>query len=425
VASASGDRQRAARLLIRVEQGAFAGRLLDDESAAGVRVRVLGVLRWQRALDAALSAHLMRPIDRLDPEIRAVLRLGAFEIAHLGVPRPVATDAAVRLTRRLGRSSAAGLANAVLRRVADATPREPPDLALSHPEWTWQRWRHVFGDAEAEAAMAAAQAPAPAWVWFVDEDARADVEAGGVVLRPHPWCPGTWTADSGQATLMAAVAGGRAFAQDPSSQMVAHVAREITKGRGRAVDLCAAPGGKTALLGRLGSWRELVASDLDPVKVARLRRRLAGVGLDLVVAGDAAQPPFAAGIWDLVLLDAPCSGTGTFRRHPELKWRLTPDAVGEAAVRQRPMVTAALGLLGRGGVLVYATCSVEPEENEAHFETVPRGFELVDLGRHLPPGLPWRGTPVGGVRILPHDHGDGFTIHAVRRSAPDSVSEAS
>jgi 16S rRNA (cytosine967-C5)-methyltransferase len=414
VASTSDDRRRAAGLLIRVEEGAHASRLLDHEGAPGVRVRVLGVLRWQRALDHRLAPFLKRPLPRLDPEVRAALRLGCFEGVQLGVPGPVATDAMVRLVRDLRKASASGMVNAVLRRAlaAKAPDDPPPDLRWSHPGWLWRRWATAFGSRPAERAMAAAQAPAPPWVWFVDQRARAAAEGAGVALRSHPWCPGAWTADDRLPALMAQVAGGEAVVQDPSSQLVARVAVDLTGGGGRAVDLCAAPGGKTALLRRRGSWSRLVAADVNVARAARLGRRL---GETAVLATDAARPSLAPAAWDVVLLDAPCSGSGTFRRHPELKWRLTAHEIVAAADRQRPMVGAALELVSPGGLLLYATCSVEAEENEAHFEPTPSGFEPVDQRAVLPAGLSWAETSAGGVRILPHEHGDGFTLHALRR----------
>ena len=414
MAKSSDDRHRSARLLIRVDDGAFASRLLERDTSPGVRVRVLGVLRWQRALDHRLTPFLTRPLARLDPEVRAVLRVGVFEVWQLGVPAPVATDSMIRLTRRLGKSSAAGMVNAVLRRAAvveDAADASP-DLRWSHPEWLWRRWSESFGVESAEGAMAAAQEPAPPWVWFADDRSKAVAEDGGVVFESHPWCPCAWTAAEGRPELMALVHRGRAVVQDPSSQMAARIAVSVADGRGRAADLCAAPGGKTALMHKLGHWDALVAGDRSLAKAGRLDRRLAEVP---VMVADAGQPALAAGTLDLVLLDAPCSGTGTFRRHPELKWRLTPEAIGDAAVLQRPMIEGAIGLLAPGGVLVYATCSVEPEENEGHFEELPDGVDLVALEDHLPVGLPWTETSAGGVRILPHEYGDGFTVHAVRR----------
>ena len=413
MAKSSGDRHRSARLLIRVEDGAFASRLLARETSPGVRARVMGVLRWQRSLDHLLEPFLKRPISRLDPEVRAALRMGCFEVYKLGVPAPVATDAMIRLTRRMRKASAAGMVNAVLRRAAagaDFSTR--PDLRWSHPEWLWRRWSGFFGAEAAESAMTAAQDPAPPWVWFVDDYTTIALADGRVVLEPHPWCPETWTAVEGRPELMKQVQQGGALVQDPSSQMVARIAVGVADGSGRGADLCAAPGGKTALLQKLGRWALLVAGDVSLSKAVRLGRRLNEVS---VVVGDAGRPSLSPGVWDLVLLDAPCSGTGTFRRHPELKWRLTPESIADAAQHQRPMIAAAFDLLAPGGVLVYATCSVEPEENEAHFQVVPEGFERVALNDHLPASMPWIETTAGGVRILPHEHGDGFTVHALRR----------
>jgi 16S rRNA (cytosine967-C5)-methyltransferase len=366
-----------------------------------------------RALDHVLMPLLNRPFARLDPEVRAILRVGLFEIGLLGVPAPVATDAMIRLTRRLGKSSASGMVNAVLRRAAgESLPTNPPDLRWSHPDWLWRRWRGVLGDEAAERAMAAAQSPALPWVWFVDDRSMYDAEDSGVVLESHPWCPKTWTATEGRPELMSRVRLGAAYVQDPSSQMVARIAVDVVNGRGRAADLCAAPGGKTALMRRLGGWTSLVAGDRSVAKAARLGRRLTG---QPVIVADAVRPALTRGAWDLVLLDAPCSGTGTFRRHPELKGRLTAGAITGAARTQRLMIDTALGLLASGGVLIYATCSVEPEENEAHFEDVTDGCDHVPLEDHLPEDLPWTETAAGGIRILPHEHGDGFTIHALRR----------
>ena len=413
MAKSSGDRHRSARLLIRVEEGAFASRLLERETSPGVRARVMGVLRWQRSLDHLLKPCLKRPIARLDPEVRAALRMGCFEMHQLGVPAPVATDSMVRLTRRLGKSSAAGMVNAVLRRVAAGDePSATPDLRWSHPEWLWRRWSEFFGAESAESAMAAATEPAQPWVWFVHNRSSSGLEDGGVVLEPHPWCPEAWTAVEGRPELMKQVQQGGVVVQDPSSQIVARIAVAATDPSGRAADLCAAPGGKTALLRKLGSWDLLVAGDVSPAKALRLRHRLGEVP---VVVGDAGRPPLSPGAWDLVLLDAPCSGTGTLRRHPELKWRLTLESIAEAAVNQRLMIDAARDLLAPGGVFVYATCSVEPEENEWHFENLTEGFERLPLDNHLPAGMPWSETTAGGVRILPHEHGDGFTVHAMRR----------
>jgi 16S rRNA (cytosine967-C5)-methyltransferase len=136
-----------------------------------------------------------------------------------------------------------------------------------------------------------------------------------------------------------------------------------------------------------------------------------------LVAADATRPPLRGSTFDLVLLDAPCTGTGTLRRHPELRWRLNPASIVEMAEIQTRLLGGARSVVAPGGVLLYATCSVEPEENEVHLASLPAGFETIDLEKVLPEGVPWLATDVGGVRILPHADGDGFTMHALRRVA--------
>jgi 16S rRNA (cytosine967-C5)-methyltransferase len=180
-------------------------------------------------------------------------------------------------------------------------------------------------------------------------------------------------------------------------------------------DVCAAPGGKLALWRRLGGETAPLALDrhLGRLRLAgRLLERVGGAGL---VVADATAPPLPAGSRDLVLVDAPCSGTGTLRRHPELKWRLRAESIAELGALQARILRAALELAAPGGVVLYTTCSVEPEENEELLAGPPAGFEVVELAASLPRGVPTVPTAAGGVRILPGPDGDGFTMHAVRR----------
>jgi len=419
--SASAERLAAARLLVRVAGGAFSSRLLDRGTGPGVRARVLGVLRWQRLLDEALARPSRRPLESLDPEVLAVLRLGLFERAFLGVPAPVATDAAVNLVRRLGKSSAAGMVNAVLRRAAPVLDKlradAPADVRLSHPAWLFRRWSESFGSDTTIAVMEADQEPAGLWVWFPDDESRQRLEGDGARLEPHPWCPGAWRAAAGAELVIRAVRRGLAYVQDPSSQLAAHLAARLARGFEAPdfADVCAAPGGKAALAAGLGRWGRVVALDRHPGRARLMRANLARLGRRVpVVAGDAGSSPLRGRAWDCVLLDAPCSGTGTLRRHPELRWRLDEAAIGRLVARQTRLLRAALELPRAGGIVLYVTCSLEPEENEGVVAAAGAGLERVSLAELLPAGCPGTPTAEGGVRIFPAAERDGFTLHALR-----------
>jgi 16S rRNA (cytosine967-C5)-methyltransferase len=406
-------------MLVRVEEGAFSSRLLAGGGGPAARVRVLEVLRSMRALDAVLQLRCRRKLRKLDPEVRAALRIGLVETVRLDFPPELATDGAVRLVRRLGRSSASSMVNAVLRKATadwrEVLARSPIDVRLSHPEWLYRRWLDHFGVEATENAMASAQEPAVTWAWFFDGEDRRYLTRKGVELAPHPWCPGAWAAPEDVKSLIEAVSGGDAYAQDPSSQLVAHVASSLASGKGDILDLCAAPGGKAALILHLGCWQRVAAADLRLNRARLMRKAVRRAGNCAIVAADATMSPFVAGGWNLVLLDAPCTGTGTFRRHPELKWRLIPESIGELVGKQHEMWTTALDLVAPGGALLYTTCSVEPEENEGVAGVLPNGFEVERLESHLPARVPWIPTSTGGIRILPNADGDGFTMHATRR----------
>ncbi len=415
----SADRLTAARLLVRVEDGAFSSRLLSSGVAPAARVRVLEVLRSLRAIDAVLARSCRRKINKLDPEVRAALRIGLAENMYLDVPAPVATDGAVWLVRRLGRSSAASMANAVLRRATSdwrgVLERSSDDVRLSHPEWLFHRWQESFGGQAAVEAMEAAQKPAVTWVWFIDRRGQHRLADKGITLEPHPWCAGAWTAPNNARRLIEEVENGAAYAQDPSSQMVAHVAHSLTPENCAGLDLCAAPGGKSALMLRLGEWRRFAASDLRFKRTRLMTPLIERAGECRVIVADATQPPYVEGSWDLVLLDAPCTGTGTFRRHPELKWRLDSQSILDLVVKQHDMLAAAVRLVKPGGSVLYTTCSIEAEENEGVVAGLPAEFEVESLEAHVPADMPCIPTSAGGIRILPNADGDGFTMHAIRK----------
>ncbi len=414
--SVSDERQRACLNLIRVESGAFAARLLGKSSHRGVRTRVLGVLRWQRLLDVVLEGRLSRPLAKLDSEVRNVLRLGLFEASLLDIPRAVATDQAVRLTSRLGKKSAAGMVNAVLRRATGDWSKyletAPPDVAYSHPEWLYDRWCANFGHTEAEHSMQSNQKPAPLCFWFASEAYQAEA-LSNFEITPHPWCTGAWTTENDAPGIIAMIKDHKAYAQDASSQLVARLAARLAGPSPRVADLCAAPGGKTALLSTLTSPSILVAADLRPMRAQLVKGLVSRFGPATVLVADATAPPLQESSWDIVLLDAPCSGTGTLRRHPELRWRLKESSISELSLLQSKLLEAASKLVVQGGLLLYSTCSIEPEENEALINETNLEFE--DLKAVMPDNAEWRPTEAGGARILPNDDADGFTIHALRR----------
>jgi 16S rRNA (cytosine967-C5)-methyltransferase len=353
-----------------------------------------------------------------------VLRLGLFEATRLGVPPPVAVDAAVRLVRTLGIGSASGMVNAVLRRATagfeERLRKAPEATRLAFPAWLAARWQSSLGEVSARVSMEAALEPAPVWVWFLDDADRVAAASGGLELHRHPWCPDAWSSAECIGDLLDLVRSGKAYVQDPASQLVSEVATGLLSADpGQVVDLCAAPGGKAARILRARPDIDLVTLDRHPGRVRLLRGlidRVVHVGRTTVAVADAAAPPLTSAGSDLVLLDAPCSGTGTLRRHPEIKWRLDVAAIEQLATLQRRLIVSAIDLVAPGGVLLYTTCSIEPEENEAHFAELPDGFETIDLRPLLPPGTPSLPAGRSGLRLPPSLESDGFTLHAARRA---------
>ena len=412
--TSSDPRLAAARILCRVEgRGAHAARLLSDEPPL-TRELVLGTLRWQGTLDALLAPSCRRPLASLDPTLRAVLRLGIYEAQRLDTPVPVAVAEAVRVAKLLA-PRAAGLVNAVLRRAVEAAWPDPGDervplaLRTSHPEWLVARWRALLGEPAARAALAADQQPAPLALYAPASEVEALLEAG-CLIEPHPAVAGSWLVRAGAEHAVAAVRAGRAYAIDPSAVAVARLVPPVD---GLTVDLAAAPGGKSLVLRRERPSARHLALDRHQGRVALMRRNLGG-SRGLAVA-DAAAPPLRPASCAAVLLDAPCSGTGTLRRHPEIRWRVAPADLPALAATQRRLAAAAAALLAPAGVLVYATCSLEPEENAEVVAGL--GLEVLRAGTLLADGVTRIELAGGGAVIVPGADGDGFTVHALRRPA--------
>ncbi len=306
---------------------------------------VLGVLRWQIALDARVRPFLSRPDAKLPEAVAITLRLGAFQLLHLErIPAHAAINESVELARAAGQAHAAGMVNAVLRKLVNAAPVRKPLVEstgamaerLGHPAWMVERWVGVYGRRAAELICEFDQQQPPCAEIFADAGETMPV-------------------------------------MDPGSRLVAELAAASQPDAGRVWDCCAAPGGKTLVLARRLPESELLATDASPVRLNRLAQRLSrdapGRKVETVEA-DAAALPASFGSFDLILCDVPCSGTGTLARNPEIRHRLAAADLQRQAQRQRTLLAAALKSLAPGGRLVYSTCSLEPEENERIVATV-------------------------------------------------------
>lgn len=404
-------------VLARVEaHSAYAARLLGDASPA-VREMVMGALRWQLTLDHLLERHLRQPIAALDPRVRAALRVGLYEARRMRTPAPVAVAEAVRLTK-VNVPRAAGLVNAVLRRAVGETwpgaddPAVPLSIRHSHPAWLVERWFSLLGEQATVVALAADQEIAP--LYLLAAVSRLDeLAAAGCEVSPHPVVDGVVSVKAGTGAAVAALQAGRAYAIDPTAAAVARLLPSVS---GLTVDLAAAPGGKSLVLTSERPQLRMLAMDRNLGRTILMRRNLKLASAAPVVAvADAAEPPLRPRSCGGVLVDAPCSGTGTLRRHPEIRWRLRPGDLASLSAGQRRMATAAAELVAPGGFLLYSTCSLEPEENADVVAGLP--LEVLPLAERLPAGLARVELASGGVVIPPGAAGDGFTVHLLLRPA--------
>jgi len=358
---------------------------------------VLGVLRWQIALDARIQPLLSRPEMELAQPIRTALRLGAFQLLHMDrIPAHAALSESVELVRAAGQTHAAGMVNAILRNLT----RQPaagkplfetiPAIAqrLGHPAWLVERWAKNYGR---DAAIA-----------ICDYDQQEPTPGNLFPDAPGPHL-------------------------DDGSRLVAELASAAVPTPIRIWDCCAAPGGKTLVLAARHPNAELLATDVSPSRLKALAGRMdrdPSAANVRVAQADAAALPAEHGNFDLILCDVPCSGTGTLARNPEIRHHLRPSDLARQADRQRALLAGALARLAPGGKLLYSTCSLEPEENEAVLAAtpLPPGTERLPLDPLLATfNLPTDLTPLlreGFLRTLPgaNFQGDGFFAALFERS---------
>ncbi|MGD9902310.1 MAG: RsmB/NOP family class I SAM-dependent RNA methyltransferase [Vicinamibacterales bacterium] len=380
---------RGARDLGDALDGARAS-LADPRDVALCHQVTVGTVRWRGRLDFALARLSKQPLERLDLEVLTALRMGAYQLFHLSrVPAAAVVHDAVALVRRARKTSAAGLVNAVLRRLAggagrDLPPRpdRPPDAAMApwvehlavlhaHPAWLVERWLARRPLADVEAWLAFNNAP-PAVAMRVNplmaETPAAvigELAADGVVATASPVVPWGVRVEHGPAATSRVIAAGTAVIQDEGSQLAGRLA-PVRPGD-LVLDVCAAPGGKALqYAAAAGAGGRVVACDVRPARLRLLAATLArgGAAGAAVVALDPEAPLPFAGRFDVVVVDAPCSGLGTLRRDPDIKWRRQAADLPRFAARQRDLLGRAAACVRPGGHLVYTTCSTEPEENE-------------------------------------------------------------
>jgi 16S rRNA (cytosine967-C5)-methyltransferase len=386
----SPARSAAFNILRRVEdEGAYASALLaatDEEMRAEDRALcyelVMGCLRWQLWLDKLIEHYSGRGAESLDAPVRRSLRLGLYQLRFLTrIPASAALNESVNLAYVARVRSAAGFVNAVLRRATREPDYDPSTLIASplarisvetsHPVWLIERWAKAFGLDEAR-AFARANNEAPPVAFRLTglrpaEDVLEQLISEGAILTPSLITRGAWRIEGASAKLRQLSRQGGVYIQDEASQLVVHVLD--TGGVESVLDACAAPGSKTThIAGLAPGLKLLVAGDIHAHRLRTVRETCALLSIKLVqlAAYDATAPlPFADGSFDRVLVDAPCTGTGTLRRNPEIRWRISPPDVTELAARQGRILKNAARMVAPGGRLVYSTCSVEPEENEA------------------------------------------------------------
>lgn len=391
-------------ILLRVEaQDAYASELLHSERCdqlgsldqALATELVMGVLRWRSALDDAIASVSAQNLSRLDPEVLTSLRLGAYQLGWLDrVPARAAINESVELVKRARKRSAAPFANAILRKLSDHPEQihgheqtllaaaDPQSIAKTsaHPLWLVERWTAQFGVEVAARISAFDQEHPVTAIRLRDPSAEPALRAEGIELTPGALLLNARRVSAGDITKTKPYADGRIAIRDEASQLVAAL---VGKGS-RILDCCAAPGGKTWSIADSNPDATIVAVELHARRAELVRKRVSAGNVD-VITGDIRELP-VGDLFDRILVDVPCSGTGTIARNPEIKWRLRPEDLADLHARQTEILCAAARHLAAGGKLLYSTCSLEPEEDENVVKdilTADSSLQLLDMKSEL------------------------------------------
>jgi 16S rRNA (cytosine967-C5)-methyltransferase len=409
---------------------------LDERDRALLTELTYGTLRWRGAIDARLSKSAGRAVAEIDAPIRNLLRLACYQLIYLDrIPPYAAVNEAVELAKAFNGRKAAGFVNGVLRgflRGADRGietdgPGATLSVRYSHPEWLVRRWQNEFGPAAAPALMRANNEKPPLAlrgnVLRLSRDALLDrLRSGGIMATESSLAPqGILLAAGGVIENLPGFAEGFFQVQGEASQLVASLVSPLPGER--ILDACAAPGGKSTHIAEImQDDGEVVAIDKSERGIARIRQNAARLGIRSVRAlcGDARESSAAFGgaLYDRILVDAPCSGLGTLREHPEIKWHRDEKDIQRLSRLQSKILTQVGRLLKPGGVLVYSTCTLAVDENERNVERFLSGhpeFELQDAARYLPPTAKQM-TRGDYFQALPHRDGtDGFFAARMRK----------
>jgi 16S rRNA (cytosine967-C5)-methyltransferase len=400
----SPERAAAYDILFRVEQeDAYASELLHSARCAelsrahhGLTTElVMGVLRWRGSIDSAISNVSSQRLEKLDLEVLIALRLAAYQIGWLDrVPPRAAIHESVELVKRARKRSAAPFANAILRKLAQSpaasNPRSeliraattPTELAAasSHPLWIVQRWISQFGLQVASRICDYGQSPPVTAIRIRTASVEEELRRDNVQLTAGALLADARRVQSGDVTKTKAFAEGRIAIQDEASQLVAALVGEGS----RILDCCAAPGGKTWAIADRNPQAAIVAVELHAHRARLLRQRIAANNVEVIPA-DVCNLPVGEG-FDRVLVDVPCSGTGTLARHPEIKWRLKPEDLTDLHSRQLSILQAAMKHVAPAGKLIFSTCSLERDEDESVVGEALRtneSFRLLDVRSEL------------------------------------------
>lgn len=393
-------------------------RIATPEDRALAQELSYGVCRWYPQLAGLMEALLQKPLKSKDRDVGMIIAIGLYQLIHQHTPDYAAVDGAVEAVRHQKKSWATGLVNAVLRNYQrnrerlDTVIRERDETRLAHPEWLLERLRVAYPQDWQAIALAANERPPMILRVNLSRGSREDyiesLSEAGLSGHFHPLVPSAVVLESPvDVDRLPGFRDGRVSVQDAAAQLAA-VLMDVAPGM-RVLDACAAPGGKTAHVLEAAGDITLHAVEIDAERMGRIRENLSRLGLHArLVEGDAVDPGawWDGGPYDRILLDAPCSATGVIRRHPDIKLHRREQDIPSLAAHQRQLLEALWPLLRPGGMLLYATCSILPQENE---DNIADFLSAHDDARESPMAASWGHQHRAGRQILPGEAGmDGF-----------------